>query len=130
MRILVVSKYFSNNLSTKVHGVHKRFRMFLDAIKDIAEIDLLYYVPNGTDTSASSVMRLERSFSAHFKTPIHLSLSKRSENTKLLSKLISYATGTFSFVRQPAYFGMSGPQQVQSLEPAFTRIQMLFLFIS
>ena len=43
MRILVVSKYFPENLSTKVHGVHKRFRMFLDAIKDIAEIDLLYY---------------------------------------------------------------------------------------
>ena len=116
MRILVVSKYFPDNLSTKVHGVHKRFRMFLDAIKDIAEIDLLYYVPYGTDTSPSSVIRLESSFSSHFKTPIRLSLSERSNNTNTLSKLIGYAMGTFSFVRQPSYSGMAGPSQIQSLE--------------
>jgi hypothetical protein len=81
MRILLVSKHIPDNFSTKVHGVHKRFQMFLDAIKDIAEIDLLYYVADGTDTSSSSVMRLERFFSAHFETPIRLSLSKRSNNT-------------------------------------------------
>lgn len=116
MRFLVVSKYFPDNLSTKVHGVHKRFRMFIDAIQEIAEIDLLYYVPIGIDTSNSSVKLFEKSLSDHFKTPIRLSLSKRSNNKNLLSKLIGYAAGTFSFVRQPAYFGMSGPQQVQSLE--------------
>ena len=116
MRILFVSKYFPDDLSTKVHGAHKRFRMFLDAIKDIAEIDLLYYVPNGTDISRSSVMRVERSFSAHFKTPIRLSLSKRANKTNPLSKFISYAMGTFSFVRQPSYSGMAGSRQVQSLE--------------
>ncbi len=116
MRILFVSKHFPDNLSTKVHGVYKRFRMFLDAIKDIAEIDMLYYVPNGTDTSPSSVMRLERSFSSHFKTPIRLSLSKTSNNTNLLSKMVSYAAGSFFFVRQPLYRGTAGPRQVQAFE--------------
>ena len=116
MRILVVSKYFPDNLSTKVHGVHKRFRMFVDAIKDIAEIDLLYYVPNGTDTSPNSISSFERFFSTHFKTPIHLSLSKRSSNKNLLSKLTSYSMGTFSFVRQPSYSSMAGSHQVRSFE--------------
>jgi glycosyltransferase involved in cell wall biosynthesis len=116
MRILVVSKYFPDNLSTKVHGAYQRLQMFLEAIKDIALIDLLYYVPEGTDTSPSSIMRLRRSFSANFKTPIRLSLSPRSNNTSLFSKLISYATGTFSFVRQPSYSGMAGPRQVEALE--------------
>ena len=116
MRILVVSRHFPDNLSTKIHGVHKRFRMFLDAIKDIAEIDLLYYVSNETNTSSSSVKLLESSFSAHFNTPIRLSLSKRSDNTNLLSKLTSYATGTFSFVRQPSYSSTAGIHQVKSLE--------------
>jgi len=116
MRILVVSKYFPDDLTTKVHGAYKRFRMFLDAIKDIAEIDLLYYVPNGTDTSSPSLMRLESSFSSHFNTPIRLSLSERSNNSNFLSKLKSYATGIFSFVRQPSYSDIAGPSQVQSLE--------------
>jgi glycosyltransferase involved in cell wall biosynthesis len=116
MRILVVSKYFPDNLSTKVHGVHKRLRMFLEAIKDIAEIDMLYYVPDDTDTCPSTVRRLERSISAHFKTPVHLSLCRRSNNTELLSKSISYAAGSFSFVRQPSYCGMAGPRQVKAFE--------------
>ena len=116
MRILVVSKYFPDNLTTKVHGVYRRFRMFLDAIKEIAEIDLLYYVPSETDTSPSSVMRLERTFSDHFEKPIRLSLSKRSNDTNLLSKLIGYTTGSLSFVRQPSYSGMAGPRQIQSFE--------------
>jgi glycosyltransferase involved in cell wall biosynthesis len=116
MRILFVSKHFPENLSTKVHGVHKRFRMFIEAIKDIAEIDLLYYVPERTDTSPSSVMCFESSISAHFNTPIRLSLCKRSNNKNLLSKLISYAMGTFVFVRQPLYFGTSGSRQVQAFE--------------
>jgi glycosyltransferase involved in cell wall biosynthesis len=116
MRFLVVSKYFPDDLSIKVHGVHKRFRMFLEAIMNIAEIDLLYYVPNGIDTSSVSIISLERSFSAYFETPIRLSLSKRYNNTNLLAKLISYATGTFSFVRQPLYAATAGPRQVQSFE--------------
>ena len=116
MRILIVSKYFHDNLSTKVHGAYKRFHMFLDAIKEIAEIDLLYYVPNGTDTSQSSVMRFEQSLSDHFKTPLRLSLSKRSSNSRPLSKLVHYAIGTFSFVQQPSYSITAGPSQIQSLE--------------
>ena len=116
MRILVVSKYFPDNLSTKVHGAYKRFRTFLDAMKDIAEIDLLYYVPNGTDTSYSSLKRLEGSFSSHFNTPIRLFLSERSHNSNFLSKFKCYATGIFSFVRQPSYSDIAGPDHVQSLE--------------
>jgi len=44
MRILFVSRHFPEDLSIKVHGTFKRFQMFIDAIKDIAEIDLLYFV--------------------------------------------------------------------------------------
>ena len=116
MRILFVSKLFSENLSTKVHGVHKRFRMFIDAIKDVAEIDLLYYVPQGTNTSPSSVSRLERSFSTHFNVPIRLFLCERPGNNNLIPKLISYAAGTFVFVRQPLCSGTAGSRQVQAFE--------------
>jgi glycosyltransferase involved in cell wall biosynthesis len=121
MRILVVSKYFPDNLATKVHGVHKRFRMFLEAIKDIAEIDLLYYVPNGADTSPSSIIRLERSFSSHFEAPIRLFFCEKSSNKNFISKTISYTVGIFVFVRQPLYFGTAGPRQVQAFEACLRR---------
>jgi glycosyltransferase involved in cell wall biosynthesis len=116
MRILIVSNNFPDDLRTKVHGVFMRFRMFFDVIKDLAEIDLLYYVPQRTDTSPSSVSRLERSFSSHFKTPIRLFLCRRSERKTLFAKGMSYAAGTFSLIRQPLFSGMAGTNQVQALE--------------
>jgi glycosyltransferase involved in cell wall biosynthesis len=116
MRILFVSKHFPEDLSTKVHGVFKRFKMFLDAIKDIAEIDLLYYVPHGTNTSPSSVTQLEQSFSTHFKVPIRLFLRERSDNKNFISKLASYVVGTFVFVKQPHYSDTAGNRQVKAFE--------------
>lgn len=116
MRILFVSKHFPEDLSTKVHGVFKRFQMFLDAIKDIAEIDLLYYVPHGINTSPSSIIQLERSFSTYFKVPIRLFLCERSDNKNFISKLKSYAVGIFIFVRQPLYSGTADTRQVQAFE--------------
>lgn len=43
MRILVISKYFTDNLSTKVHGLNKLLRISFDAIKNIGQIDTLLY---------------------------------------------------------------------------------------
>jgi len=117
MRILIVSKHFPDNLSTKVHGLYKRFQMFLDAIKDISEIDLLYYVPHGTNTSPSLVHQIERSFSTYFKVPIRLFLcSRKSPDKNLIAKFMSYVVGTFVFVRQPSYSSTAGSRQVQALE--------------
>jgi glycosyltransferase involved in cell wall biosynthesis len=116
MRILFVSNYFPEDLSTKVHGVFKRFNMFLDAIKDIADIDILYYVPHQIDTSPSSINRLEHSFSTHFNVKIRLFLCKRQDDNSLTAKLISYIAGIFVFVRQPDYSSTAGASQVQALE--------------
>jgi glycosyltransferase involved in cell wall biosynthesis len=116
MRILFVSRHFPEDLSIKVHGTFKRFQMFIDAIKDIAEIDLLYFVPPGTNTSPSSIIQLERSFSTHFKAPVRLFLCERSDNKNFISKLISYVMGAFVFVKQPLYSSTAGTRQVQVFE--------------
>ena len=116
MRILFVSNHFPEDLSTKVHGVYKRFQMFLNAIKEIAEIDLLYYVPARVDTSSSSVHRIEQSLSSHFETSIRLFLCKRSDNSNFITKFRSYTAGAFIFHRQPAYIGSAGINQTQAFE--------------
>ncbi|MBC2709800.1 MAG: glycosyltransferase family 4 protein [Desulfosarcina sp.] len=116
MRFLIVSRSFPENLATDIHGVFKRFKMLLDAIKEIAEIDLLYYVPPGTNISPFSVAQLKRSISTHFEAPIRLFLCERSDNRNLNSKFIGYGLGAFSIVRQPAYSNTAGAVQVRAFE--------------
>jgi len=116
MRILIISKHFPKEQSYWAVGVFKRFKMFVDAIKDIAEIDLLYYVPEGVNTSFSSAVQIERSLSKYFKIPIRLFLCKRSDNRTPITKLRNYAVGTFIFYHQPAFSGITGNKQVQAFE--------------
>jgi glycosyltransferase involved in cell wall biosynthesis len=116
MRILFVSKHFPNKQSSWAIGVFKRFKMFIDAIKEIAEIDLLYYVPEGVSTSSDAVLQKQRSLSKFFDIPIRLFLCKRSDNSAFISKLSKYAIGTFKFYQQPLYSGITGTKQIQAFE--------------
>ena len=116
MRILIVSNHFPINLSTSIHGVHKRLKMFIEAIKDIAEIDVLFYVPCDVNTSTSSVLKIERSLSKHFNAAIRLFLCQRFDYKKSIAKWWLYCAGAFSFLSQPNNIGTAAIQQVHALE--------------
>ena len=116
MRILIISKHFPKKKSSWSVGVFKRFKMFLDAIKEIADIDLLYYVPNDVSIFSSAVHKKEHDLSRFFETPIRLFLCKKSVSETLISKLGKYSLGTFFFCRQPSYYGITGPKQLRAFE--------------
>jgi len=116
MRILIVSRYFPENLETDVHGVFKRFNIFLTAIKDIAEIDLLYYVPEKICVSKSEVLRLEKQFSDHFNATITLYLCKYFKEKNPESRLKRTTKSIFSLHNLPFYQSNSGIEQVAAFE--------------
>ncbi|RMF85105.1 MAG: glycosyltransferase, partial [Nitrospinota bacterium] len=62
-RVLFVSSYFPSNLRTLVHGTFKRMEMFIDALKAVARLDMLFYVRPDQDVSPGAIAALERSFS-------------------------------------------------------------------
>ncbi len=123
MRVLFISRHFPDDLRTKVQGVYKRMGMFIDAIKEIASLDMLFYVPPDTDVSPSLVSKLERSFSQHWNADIRLFLCpvSRFRHKRQLSKWWFYGAGIFNFFRQPFFFDMSEPQQVQAFENCLHR---------
>jgi len=116
MRVLIVSNHFPINLSTSTHGVHKRLKMFVEAIKDIAEIDILFYVPCDVNTSTSSVTKFEHSLSKYFNTAIRLFLCHRFDYKKSKAKWWLYCAGALRFLSQPDYISTGTFQQVQAFE--------------
>jgi glycosyltransferase involved in cell wall biosynthesis len=116
MRILFISTSFPTDLHINVNGKFQRMRMFIEAIKEIAPLDMLFYVPSATDVSPSAVSQLERSFSQYWDADLHLSLCPRFDYPKRFSKWQLYGAGAFNFFRQPGYVDTSGPQQVQAFE--------------
>ncbi len=114
MRILFVSHHFPSDLSTNTQGIYKRMGLFIDAIKAIAQLEMLFFVPADTDVSASAIAATEQAFSQHWQTPIKLHLCPIPANPPTRPKWRQQSDGIFNFFQQ-ADFWVS-PQQVQALQ--------------
>ncbi len=123
MRILFISSYFPDDIRTKAHGVYKRMGMFIEAIKEIASLDMLFYTRQDTHYSPIQTSETERSLSEHWKTDIRLSLSPMAEyrNRTKSEKLTSFGKGIFSIFNQHGYYELSGAEQVRALEECLDR---------
>src|SRR6266540_7139057 len=125
MRVLFVSTYFPPDVRVFVHGVQKRMAMLIEAIREIAALDVLFYVPPGTDVSPSAVAALERSFSAHWHADIRLALCPRflydAHFANRLSRWRFYGAGVFNFMSQGLNAFTSGGPQVHAFETCLQR---------
>src|SRR6266511_2038532 len=125
MRVLFVSTYFPPDVRVFVHGLQKRMAMLIEAIKEIAELDVLFYVPPGTDISPSAVVALERSFSEHWNAEIHLTLCSRFMSgvhfAHRLARWQFYGAGMVNFMRQGSNNFTRGVPQVQAFEACLQR---------
>lgn len=113
MRILLISIHYPSDLSTNTQGVYKRLGMFVDAIKNIGQVDMLFFVPPETDISLKAIAETERTFSQHWQTQINLYLSPLEvQNSQ--TKLRQQWDGVFNFFKQSDF--LRSPNQLQALE--------------
>lgn len=120
MRVLFISTHFPTDLRIKIHGVYKRMGLFVDAIKDIASIDFLYYVPSDFDIAPETVSQFEQTFSEHWQANVTLTLCHRSPYQHRIGRYPNYLPGALNFFEQPPYIGVSGQQQIDALETCLT----------
>ena len=121
MRVLFVSTHFPKNPRLDVQGTYKRMAMFLEAIKSFAQIDVLFYVPPGTDTSPAAVAATEKALSQHWKLPITLFLCPEFDYPQPLSKWQQQAPGMLNFFQQRDLVRTSQPEQIQAFEACLER---------
>ena len=121
MRVLFVSTHFPRDLRRQVSGIFQRMRMFVDALKEMAHLDMLFYVPADVDTSPAAVSAWERTLSQHWEANLHLSLCRCFERSATLSKWQIYRAEITSFFEQPGFMLTSGTQQIQAFESCLHR---------
>src|SRR5258706_13567577 len=100
MRILFVSSFFPSDSRIAVTGVYQRMRLFIDAIKKIAHLDMLLYCPSCIDATTPLVSELEQLFSRRWDSDLHLSICPKFQYGEDTSKWKRHGPGTFSFFRQ------------------------------
>ena len=123
MRILFISRYFPDDPKTKVHGVYKRMGTFIEALKGIADLDMLFYTSPDARYTPAQVSELVHSLGKHWNADISLFLCPMSEykNRTKLDKLTSFGKGICSIFNQRGYLELSGKRQVQAVEECLDR---------
>jgi glycosyltransferase involved in cell wall biosynthesis len=121
MRVLFVSNSFPNNLSTSknpsIGGTQRRLDMLIEALKQIAQLDVLFYVPTTIDISPAAIAQTEQELSDIWHTKINLFLCHRFS----LPVWKQGWQGMFDFSRQRAFLNASGAQQLQAFEACLER---------
>jgi glycosyltransferase involved in cell wall biosynthesis len=118
MRVLFISTVFPSDLQRSVYGVFKRAEMHIDALKDIAELSMLYYVPPNIDVSPSAVTSVQEALSKRWGTDVSLYLCNRKEAGDADTKWFRYGAGIFNFFEQPPFRATSGKTQLDAMELA------------
>jgi len=121
MRVLFVSNSFPNNLSSSknpsVGGTQRRLDMLIKALGQIAQLDVLFYVPDGIEISPAVTTQIEQELSAYWNVQLTLHLCPRHALAKWRHQL----EGLFAFSRQSAFVNTSGFQQIQAFEACLDR---------
>jgi glycosyltransferase involved in cell wall biosynthesis len=121
MRVLFVSAMYPKNLRTYVHGVFQRMGMFIEALGEVADLDMLFFVPPDVDVSADAVLAAERSFASHWNAHIRLTLCPQDQAGDAASKWQMYAAPALSLFEHAGYREATGPRQVRAFEAGLAR---------
>ncbi len=124
MKILIVSRNFPSDFHTKVHGAFQRLRMFVDSAKEIAEIDMLFYVSSDLAHDVSYVKDIQESFLEFWNVKLTLFLCQRRKrhfSSTQRGKLLDYMRESLRFFDQPGYYEVSGQEQLDVFEACLNR---------
>jgi len=120
-RILFVSRAFPADFNTATHGSYKRMRTFLEAIQRVAEtVDILFYVPQGADTSLSRSMAAQESLAKFWSINASVSFAPMLDNVKS-SWTTLYLAPITSFFKHSDYRRVSGTAQVAAFDKCLER---------
>lgn len=120
MRTLVISMNFPDDLGTRVHGIFQRLSMFIEALKGMGELDLLFFVEQRIDVSPAAVLRYQDILAEHYSTDLHLMLVSRDQPAPE-TRWEAYGAGALDGFRQQSFRWANGPHQLEALETALDR---------
>jgi glycosyltransferase involved in cell wall biosynthesis len=121
MRVLLISSFLPRDPKIHRFGTYHRLKLFVDAIKEFAQIDGLFYVRPDIDFSPSAIRTLQRSLSEHWEVNLNLQLCPQLEIKEPQSRWRRLVSNSLTLLNQSSYRSTSGPLQIQALDACLQR---------
>jgi glycosyltransferase involved in cell wall biosynthesis len=124
MRILIISNGIPPQIELCVTASHKRFQLFIDAFKSIAQLDVLLYWPASQPLSPEIIAQTQTALSQHWQVSnLNLQICPQVDQgfVQQLPKLLRYAPPVFNFFWNGLFSSTAGQQQVKAFEQCLDR---------
>lgn len=120
MKIAIVSRAFPASLETSVHGLFQRLGMFIDAIKDLADIRMLFYTNELAGVTRPYLDSTENKLANHWGTKLKLSLCPVQIPKASTNRIRHYLAPVVNSAWNPVFSPTSGNAQVTALRQFIT----------
>lgn len=121
MKILLISCRFPTDLQKDVQGTFRRFNLFLDAFKAMAQLDMLFYVSADVDCSVDAIATYQQKLSNHWGIPINLFLCPQHTVSNTAPKWQQQFAPILDYKAQGNFVSTSSAQQLKALEICLDR---------
>lgn len=79
MKILFITSAYPEDIQICKSGIFQRMKMFMSALNNLGDLDVLIYVPSDADISPEFSTRIEQSFLKYWDCKTRVYLSRKSE---------------------------------------------------
>lgn len=121
MKIGFVSTAFPRIMERSVHGIYQRMGMFIEAMKDIGELDMLFYVDERVPVSPIYVKDMQERLANHWGTSLELTLCHLAPNTAGRGRWQDIVKPALSIFNRPVYSQVSGAKEVHAFDRLLSR---------
>ena len=121
MKIGFVSTAFPQNLEKSVHGIYKRMGMFIQAMKDMGELDMLFYVDEDVPVSPMYIQEMQERLATHWGAKLTLTLCHLATSKGGPSRWQYYVPPSLSVYKRPEYSRILGREQIHSFHQMLSR---------
>ncbi len=121
MRIGFVSRSFPLDPDASVIGIYKRMGMFIQAIRELGELDMLFYVDEDLAISPAFVADMEERLARHWGARIHLDLCNLARPTPVKGRWQEYVSPALGIAGCPPFQQTAQAAQVGAVDRLLAR---------
>jgi glycosyltransferase involved in cell wall biosynthesis len=121
MKIGFISRAFPHDMENSVIGLHKRMGMFIEAMKTLGELDMLFYVNSEVPVHKQFVAKTEKRLAEHWNAQLRLDLCSTVLKKAEKGFWSNYIGPALSIVNQPPYLYTSQREQVDAVHRMLSR---------
>ena len=121
MKIGFISAQFPSDLKTSVYGGFKRMGMFIEALKEMGDLVMLFYVRPEMQLNADIVSGWEKQLSDHFNAQLKLDLCRLSPIKPPKGRWHEYISPALSIANLPPYLQTTQKEQIDAARRLLSR---------